>query len=199
MESAHALGVRHVDHFFCAMSNYVSTRSRVGTPMQGGMLEYTLASDDMTTELIADGRHLSPQLLGFTLRMMGVDRVALVSDSSRAMDMPPGEYWFGPTDGGERFYSDGQVGLTTDKSGLASSVRGVDFMVGQMVNTAKAPIETAIRMATLTPAKILGVDQEIGSIAVGKRADLLILDQTLNVRRVFVDGAECALATTAAK
>jgi N-acetylglucosamine-6-phosphate deacetylase len=77
MQAAFDLGVRHVDHFFCAMSNYVSTRSRVGTPMQGGMMEFVLATDAMTTELIADGRHLSPELLRFTLKMLGAGRVAL--------------------------------------------------------------------------------------------------------------------------
>ena len=59
MAAAHALGVRHVDHFFCAMSNYVSVRSRVGTPMQGGIMEFALAADDVTTE--ADRRRPAPR------------------------------------------------------------------------------------------------------------------------------------------
>jgi N-acetylglucosamine-6-phosphate deacetylase len=189
MQAAFDLGVRHVDHFFCAMSNYVSTRSRVGTPMQGGMMEFVLASDVMTTELIADGRHLSPELLRFPLRMLGVERVALVTDCSRALDMPPGEYLFGPTDGGEPFINDGSVGLAGDGASLASSVRGMDFMVRHMVQTAGVPLQTAIRMATLTPAKVLGLDREIGSIEVGKRADLLLLDDSLQIRRIIVGGA----------
>jgi N-acetylglucosamine-6-phosphate deacetylase len=137
MQAAFDLGVRHVDHFFCAMSNYVSTRSRVGTPMQGGMMEFVLANDVMTTELIADGRHLSPELLRFTLKMLGVERVALVTDCSRALDMPPGEYLFGPADGGgEVFHNDGSVGLAADGKSLASSVRGMDFMVGTWCGSA---------------------------------------------------------------
>lgn len=193
MQVAYDAGVRHVDHFFCAMSNYVSTRSRVGTPMQGGMLEYVLASDEMTTELIADGRHLSPELLRFPLRMLGVDRVALVTDCSRALDMPPGEYLFGPNDGGgEVFYSDGSVGLTLDRSGLASSVRGMDFMIRQMVTAAGVALHTAVRMASLTPAKILGLDRELGSLEPGKLADLVLLDDDLRVRRVWVGGVEAA-------
>ncbi len=188
MQTAFDLGVRHVDHFFCAMSNYVSTRSRVGTPMQGGMMEFVLANDVMTTELIADGLHLSPELLRFPLRMLGVDRVALVTDCSRALDMPPGQYIFGPTDGGEPFYSDGGVGLTTDGKSLASSIRGMDFMVRHMVQTAGVPLHTAVRMATLTPAKILGIDTDVGSLEVGKRADVLLMDESLTVRRVILGG-----------
>jgi len=190
MQQAYDAGVRHVDHFFCAMSNYVSTRSRVGTPMQGGMLEYVLASRDMTTELIADGRHLSPELMRFALKMLGVARVALVTDSSRALDMPPGEYIFGPVDGGEPFYNDGSVGLTLDQTGLASSVRGMDFMVRQMVDGAGIEVCTAVRMASLTPATIIGLSGELGSLEPGKVADLLMLDDTLQVRRAWIDGIE---------
>ena len=191
MQAAYDAGVRHVDHFFCAMSNYVSTRSRVGTPMQGGMLEYVLASDDMTTELIADGRHLSPELLRFPLKMLGAQRVALVTDCSRALDMPPDTYIFGPNDGGgEAFYSDGAVGLTLDRKGLASSVRGMDFMIRQMVQGAGVDLETAVRMASLTPAKVLGVEADIGSLTPGKFADLVMLDADLSVQRVWVDGVE---------
>lgn len=193
MEEAFSLGVRHVDHFFCAMSNYVSTRSRIGTPMQGGIMEYVLASDEMTTELIADGCHLASDLLRFALRMMGVERVALVSDSSRAMDMPAGEYLFGPTDGGERFYHDGAVGLTLDGNGLASSAKGLDFMVRQMHDHAKTDWATAVRMASLTPATIIGINQKLGSLEVGKQADIILFDAGVRIRRVFLDGIEADL------
>ena len=188
MQQAYDLGVRHIDHFFCAMSNYVSTRSRVGTPMQGGMMEFALASGDVTTELIADGKHLSADLMRFAIKMMGVDRVALVSDSSRAVDMPVGEYTFGPADVATRFRSDGEVGLTLDGKGLASGIRPLDFMVRHMANQVGLGIAAAVRMATLTPAKVVGVDKELGSIAVGKLGDFVVLDDELNVERVMVNG-----------
>ena len=188
MAAAFELGVRHVDHFCCAMSNYVSVRPRFGTPYRAGMFEFVLATDAMTTELIADGRHLAPDLLAFTLKMKGAGKVALVTDSSRAMDMPPGEYLFGPTDGGEPFYHDGEVGLTLDSNGLASGARGMDHMVRHMHRVVGVDLPTAVRMASLTPARILGMDEDVGSLAVGKRADVLLLDDDLAVRRVFVDG-----------
>lgn len=190
MEVAYALGVRHVDHFFCAMSNYVSVRPRFGTPMRGGMMEFTLATPGLTTELIADGKHLAPELLRFLVAMKGLDKVGLVTDSSRALDMPPGEYIFGPADGGEPFYNDGTVGLTLDGKGPASGVRGMDFMVRHLHQAAGVDVPTAVRMASLTPAKILGLEDEIGSLAVGKRADLLLLDEQLHPQRVWIDGVE---------
>jgi N-acetylglucosamine-6-phosphate deacetylase len=198
MAAAYDVGVRHVDHFFCAMSNYVSLRSRFGAPMRGGMMEFVLATADMTTEVIADGRHLAPELLRFVLAMKGVDRTALVTDCMRALDMPPGEYTFGPLDGGEAIYSDGSVGLMPDKQGLASSVRGMDFMVRHMHRVAGVDLPTAVRMASVTPAKILGLDGEVGGLEVGKRADLLLLDSGLNVAGVWVGGRRARVSPGAA-
>jgi N-acetylglucosamine-6-phosphate deacetylase len=188
MASAYALGVRHVDHFYCAMSSVPSLRDRCGTPMQASMMEFVLDTEDMTTEVIADGRHLSPELLRFVLKWKGAGRTALVTDCSRALDQHPGTYTFGPIEGGETFYSDGGVGLIPNSGSLASSVRGMDFMVRHMHQKVGVDLPTAVRMATLTPASILGKQAELGSLETGKRADLLVLDSDLAVRRVFVGG-----------
>jgi N-acetylglucosamine-6-phosphate deacetylase len=192
MAAAHDLGVRHVDHLFCAMSNYVSVRSRFGPPMRGGMMEYVLASDDVTTEVIADGRHLAPELLRFALKMLGVERVALVTDCMRALDEPPGTYTFGPLDGGEPILSDGAVGLMPDGKSLASGVRGMDFMVRHMHKVVGIDLPTAVRMASLTPARVLGLDADLGSLGAGKRADILLLGHDLHVNSVWVDGLRLA-------
>jgi len=130
------------------------------------------------------------------LTMKGVDHTALVTDCMRALDLPPGEYTFGPLDGGEVVYSDGTVGLMPDRSGLASSVRGMDFMVRHMHHAVGIDLPTAVRMATLTPAKILGLDREIGSLDAGKRADLVLLDAGLNVTSVYVGGEPVAPASS---
>jgi N-acetylglucosamine-6-phosphate deacetylase len=193
MAAAYALGLRHVDHLYCAMSSVSSLRERCGTPMQASMLEFVLATTDMTTEVIADGRHLSPELLRFVATVKGADRTALVTDCSRALDQPPGLYTFGPLDAGEPFYSDGGVGLLPDSTNLASSVRGMDFMVRHMHQQVGLDLPTAVRMASLTPATIIGLQDEIGSLAAGKRADLVFLDNGLNVSRVFVDGEVVAI------
>jgi len=188
MAEAYELGLRHVDHLYCAMSSVSSLRERCGTPMQASMLEFVLATSAMTTELIADGRHLSPELLRFVTTVKGVEKTALVTDCSRALDQPPGLYTFGPLDGGETFYSDGTVGLLPDSVNLASSVRGMDFMVRHMHQHVGLELPAAVRMATLTPATIIGWQDEIGSLAKGKRADLLFLDADLHVSAVFLDG-----------
>lgn len=188
MAAAYQLGMRHVDHFYCAMSSVPGMRERFGVPMQASMAEFVLATDEMTTEVIADGHHLAPELLRFVVEMMGPDRTALVTDCNRALDMPPGEYIFGPQNCGVTIVSDGEVGWTLDRTALASSVCGMDHMVRHMHQTVGVELHTAIRMATLTPAKILGVDHILGSLAVGKRADLVLLAEELKISHMWLNG-----------
>ncbi len=110
MAAAFDAGMRHVDHFWCAMSSVPSVRSRLGVPMQGSMLEFVLANPEMSTEVIADGMHLSPELMRFAWQMKTSKRLCLVTDCNRALDQPPGRYRFGPKKDGAWFTSDGRVG-----------------------------------------------------------------------------------------
>ncbi len=186
-------GVRHVDHLFCAMSDKSKLRQFQMYPMQGGVLEATLYYDELTTEVIADGKHLDASLLLLALKIKGPDRLALVTDTSRALDMPDGDYMIGPLVGGEPIIKRDNVGLMPDGIALGSSVNGMDHMVRTFASLTGRPLAEVIRMATLTPARIAGHDQEIGSLAKHKRADILVLDRELNVQRVFIDGEELDL------
>ncbi len=191
MANAYRAGVRHVDHFWCAMSSVASLRACYGTPMQASMEQFVLARGEMSTEVIADGCHLSAELLDFAYCMKGADRLCLVTDANRAMGMPPGHYRFGPQDTGTWFESDGRVGFVPGE-GLASSVVGMDTMVRTMKTSTSASVPEAIRMATLTPAKRAGIARHAGSLEPGKRADILLLNAKLAVERVFVGGQEYA-------
>jgi N-acetylglucosamine-6-phosphate deacetylase len=190
MENAFRFGMSHVDHFWCAMSSVVSLRSRCGTPMQASMEQFVLANAEMSTEVIADGCHLSDELLNFAYRMKGASRLCLVTDSSRALDMPEGRYRFGNKDDGEWFLHDGEVGRTLDGQSLASSTAGMDRMVQTAARATKAPLDEVIRMASLTPAERTGIAHECGSLQRGKRADVLVLDKSLKPKRVFIGGVE---------
>jgi len=191
MTEAVGWGVRHVDHLFCAMSDKSKLRQFQMYPMQGGVLEATLFFDELTTEVIADGKHLDAGLLQLALKIKGPDRLALVTDCSRALDMPVDrEYLIGPRDGGEPFIKRDGVGMLPDGTALASSVEGMDHMVRTFLRLTGRPLHEVIRMASLTPARIAGRDGELGSLERGKRADVLVLDHDLAVKRVFVDGTE---------
>jgi N-acetylglucosamine-6-phosphate deacetylase len=102
--------------------------------------------------------------------------------------MPDGEYIFGPRDGGEPIVRRDGVGLMLDGQALASGVVGMDHAVRTFRQLTGVPLVEVVRMASLTPARIAGFDQRIGSIAVGKRADLIVLSEELEVRQVFLGG-----------
>lgn len=188
MEAAVKWGIRHVDHLFCAMSDRARLRPAQSFPMRGGVMEATLFFDELTTEVIADGKHLAPELLRLAYKIKGPDRLCLVTDSMRAVDRPDGEYWFGPEGSGEKIRKMNGVGVTLEGTALASSVMGMDHCVRTMHREAGVPLPEAIRMASLTPARILGIDREIGSIAAGKLADVLVLDAGLNVQQTYIGG-----------
>jgi N-acetylglucosamine-6-phosphate deacetylase len=187
MDRAYRAGMRHVDHFWCAMSSVPSIRARLGTPMQGSMEQYVLMHDGMSTEVIADGQHLSPELLQFAYRMLGSRRLLLVTDASRAVDLAPGRYKFGHVVTGTDFDHDGKVGRAP-QGGLASSSVGMDHMVRTMHRATKAPLWDIVRMASLTPAERAGIARETGSLTVRKRADVVVLSPRLRVQHVFAGG-----------
>jgi N-acetylglucosamine-6-phosphate deacetylase len=190
LEAAYAEGMRHIDHFWCAMSSVASLRGRFGTPMRAGMEQYVLWNKGMSTEVIADGEHLSDELLRFAFDMIGPQRLCLVTDANRAMDAPPGCYRFGPQEDGTVVISDGRTVRGEDGS-LASSMCGMDVMVRTMLRATGAPLPQIVQMASLTPARLTGIAASRGSLEVGKHADLVVLSQNIEVEAVYI-GSERA-------
>jgi N-acetylglucosamine-6-phosphate deacetylase len=171
------------------MSSVPSIRTRLGTPSQGSMEQFVLMRPEMSTEIIADGQHLAPELLEFALMMKGAARLCLVTDANRALDMPPGRYCFGAEADNDWFESNGRVGFVPG-AGLASSVVGMDTMVRHMNAVTTCGVAGAVRMGSLTPAQRVGMHSDIGSLESGKRADILCLSDQLEVKRVFIGGRE---------
>jgi N-acetylglucosamine-6-phosphate deacetylase len=188
IEQAIGWGVRHVDHLFCAMSDRARLRQTQTYPMRGGLMEATLFFDELTTEVIADGKHLQRELLLLAYKIKGPERLALATDCNRALDMPDGEYLFGPLEGGEPIVRKDGVGIMPDGQSLASSVVGMDHCVRTFHRLTGGPLVDVVRMASLTPARIAGWEKETGSIVPGKRSDLVVLDGNLEVREVYVGG-----------
>jgi len=188
MQDALGWGISHVDHLFCAMSDRARLRQSQVYPMRGGVLEATLYFDELTTEVIADGKHLTRELLLLAYKGKGPDRLALVTDCNRALDMPDGPYQFGPHEGGEPIVRRDGVGLMPDGTALASGVMGMDHCVRMFHRLTAVPLPEVVRMASLTPARIAGRDHDLGSVEPGKRADLVVLDKAFQVQQVYLDG-----------
>lgn len=182
-------GARHVDHLFCAMSDRARLRTTQTYPMRGGLMEATLYFDELTTEIIADGKHLAPELMMLAYKIKGPDRLALVTDCNRALDMPDDVYMFGSSSNGEPIRRQDDVGVTLAGDALASSVMGMDHMMRTFHRTTGVCLHETVRMASLTPARIIGVEQEVGSLAGGKYADFLLLSKTLEIKEVWASGA----------
>lgn len=188
VEQAVAWGARHVDHLFCAMSDRARLRQLQTYPMRGGLMEATLCLDALTTEVIADGRHLADELLMLAYKIKGPGSLALVTDAMRAMDCADGPAVFGPMELGEVVIKRDGVGLTTDGKALASSVSGMDQGFRTMLRATKAPPHLVARMASLTPARVAGLDSTMGSLEVGKKADFVLMDPEWSIRETWVDG-----------
>ncbi len=192
MAAVYEAGMRHVDHFWNAMSSTDSIRKRLGTPQRGSMAEFVLFHPDMSTEVIADGYHHAPEMLQFAYRMKGPTRLCLVSDCSRALDMPPGLYRIGHHQTGELLQHNGSVGVLPGTETLASSIFPLEHMVQVMMRDTDAGLAQVIRMASLTPAERTGLAQDRGSLEPGKLADLVLLSGDLHARRTFINGIEFA-------
>lgn len=190
MAAVYDAGMRHVDHFWNAMSSTDSIRKRLSTPQRGSMAEFVLYHAEMSTEVIADGFHHAPEMLQFAYRMKGPARLCLVSDCSRALDMPPGIYRIGHHQTGEPFENNGAVGVLPGGTTLASSIFPLEHMVRIMTRDTDAGLAQVIRMASLTPAERTGFAQDRGSLELGKLADIVILARDLHVRRTFIGGIE---------
>lgn len=177
-------GFSHATHFYSCMSGV----SRRNAYRYAGVIESAYLLDAMTVEIIADGVHLPAPLLKLVLKIKGADRIALVTDAMRAAGMPPGPSILGSRrDGLEVIVEDG-VAKLTDRTAFAGSVATMDRLVRNMMVMADATLEDAVKMASLSPANIIGIGDRKGSLVAGKDADLVIFDGEINITETIVSG-----------
>ena len=139
--------------------------------------------DELTTEAISDGIHVSPPALRILYKVKPEGKMILVSDAMRAKHMPDGEYELG---GQPVFVKDGQARLETGV--LAGSVLKMNNAVANSKKFLGIDFTKAVDLASLNPARYLGIDHEVGSINIGKRANLVVVDQDVNVQMTIRDG-----------
>ncbi|MGH2565191.1 MAG: amidohydrolase family protein, partial [Ginsengibacter sp.] len=153
-----------------------------------GVIESVYLMDEIDVEIIADGIHLPAPLLKLVCKIKGVDRIALVTDAMRAAGTSAQESLLGSKKNGLKVIIENGVAKLPDRSSFAGSVATADRLVRTMVEIAGIPLIEAVRMITLTPARIMNVDQHKGSIAIGKDADIVILDHDINVQTTIIGG-----------
>ncbi len=150
-----------------------------------GVVGAVLTSDDVYAELIADGVHVHPAAMDILVRCKGRDRVVLVTDNSSMVGMPDGIYGFF---GGRHIEKKDGTLRSLENGSIAGSAMTFDEDVRNMVKVVGVPLPWAIQMATLNPARAVGLDGEKGSLEVGKDADLILIDEDIHVYMTMVRG-----------
>lgn len=181
---AYENGYTHITHFYSCMSGV----SRRNAYRYAGVVEAGYLIDDMTVEIIADGKHLPPSLLKLIYKIKGPDKIALITDAMRAAGMPPGESVLGRLDDGLKVIVEDNVAKLPDRSAFAGSVATTIQLVRNMITLADVPVINAVKMMTATPAKIMKVYDRMGSIEVGKDANLVIFDDNINLHTTIIGG-----------
>lgn len=175
-KAAYDRGADHAVHLYNAMPPF--------THRAPGVIGAVADSEHVTAELICDGVHIHPSVVRATFKMLGADRIILISDSMRATGMPDGEY----TLGGLAVNVTGSRATLVSNGALAGSATNLLDCMRTVVKEMGIPLETAVACATMNPAKSLGAYDKYGSLTPGKKGNVVLLDRELNLKAVIKDG-----------
>jgi len=177
LDKAKQAGAKHLTHFFNAMTGIHHRET--------GVAGWALINEDVTFDIIADGMHVAPQILKFACEVKSSGKVTLISDSIAPAGLGDVEFeiW------GEKISV--IKGKTQNERGsIAGSVITMLDAVKLMLSNGFSEVEVS-RMASANPAKLLGIEKDYGSIEIGKRADLVALDEKGNVKLAIIGGRIC--------
>ena len=175
-------GYRHITHFYSGMSGLKRDHGyRIP-----GMIETGYMIDDLSVEVIGDGKHLPLNLLGYIFRAKGADKCALITDSMRGAGMTEGKTIIGSLKNGQECYIEDGVSKMPGGNAFAGSIATTDRLVRNAI-AAGASVGNAVKMMTSTPASRVGI-KDRGEIAVGKRADFTVFGEGVEVVRVVSAG-----------
>lgn len=173
---------------FTHLYNASSSCFKRGIFRVAGAVEAALVDDRCTTQVIADLRHLPLGVLKLIYKCKGADKMYLITDGLEfsAADLKEGEICM-QENGVEVVYEDNVMKLA-DRSCLAGSAATTNMLVRNMYKAVGVPIYEAVKMASATPAKVIGIDGRKGYIKEGFDADILIFDDNINIQKVMVMG-----------
>ncbi len=169
-----AHGVSHTTHLFNGMQPIVNRNP--------GAVMAVLDNNHVTAELICDGKHIHASILRLAFKTLGESRTVIVSDSMMAAGCGDGEYMLG----GQTVYVRGGTATLADGTFAASTANIFDEF--KIMLSIGIPFRQALKSCTINPARVIKADAEVGSIAVGKAADLTVVDGDINLKAVFIKG-----------
>jgi len=194
-QAAIEAGARHATHFYDAFP--VPEEEDPGV-RPCGVVEAILADPRVSVDFILDGVHVHPIAVEMALQCKGPDRVCLITDANIVAGLPPGRYSFGNREL-ESAYEGGPARMTEDShcpGGLAGSGLTMDSTVRNAVAMLDIELPQAIRMASANPAQVLGLENQKGQIEAGFDADLVVLNDALEVEQTWI-GGDCVYESAA--
>lgn len=184
-------GARHATHFYDVFPCSAEADSGV---RPCGAVEAILADERVSVDFILDGEHVDPIAVKMALICKGRDKVCLITDANIGAGLPPGRYrGFGNCEV-EFAYPGGPARLTENSKHpgcLAGSGLTMDLAIRNAIKMLDVDISQAIRMASSNPARVLRIDDRKGQIKMGFDADIVLLDENINVVQAFVSGRCC--------
>lgn len=177
-------GFCHVTHFY----NATSTFHKKNGIVHSGVVEATYLRDDVTIELIGDGRHIPKHSMQLALRIKGPEKICLITDSMRAAGTEDTHSILGARDTGVPVVIQDNVAQLTDLSAYAGSVCTMDRALRVVHLEYGIPLETVSQMLSATPARLCGLEKKKGRISLGYDADIVMMNENFQVEKVFVDG-----------
>lgn len=183
VERGYKAGFNHATHFYNAMTG----NHKVGCYKYPGVVEAVYVNDGITVEMIADGIHVPPLMLYMIYKFKGVEKTALITDAL-AVAASDSKKAFDP-----RVIIEDGVCKLADRSAIAGSIATMDRLIKTAVQKAGIPLEDVARMASETPARIMGVYDRKGSLERGKDADIMMFDADLNLTGVVQMGRNIAI------
>ena len=177
-------GYTLLTHFYSAMSSV----TRKNAMRYAGVVEAGYLHDELFVEIIADGVHLPAPLLQLILKIKGRDKTILITDAMRGAGMPKGMSILGNKNTGIPVLLEDGVAKLVDRTAFAGSVATADRLIQNMVESGGASLCDAVYMMTRTPAILLGLDHQIGSLKKGMDADIILFDPGYKISQVWIKG-----------
>lgn len=178
-------GFHHITHFYSGCSSVIR---REGFRI-AGVVEAGYYLDDMNVEIIADGCHLPTSLLKLIVKTKGTDHVALITDSMRAAGQTSGESYIGNKEEATPVVIEKGVAMLLTHDAFGGSIATSDRLIRTMLS-AGVSLADAVKMATVTPLKMMNLNVKKGLIKEGYDADICVFDDNINVKHVFVNGVK---------
>lgn len=172
-------GFSHVTHAYNGMSYYSNTNYYPAM----GTCESVLLRDEVTIEVIADGKHVSIPMLKLLYKVKGAEKMHAITDAVMA-GMPEGNYRLGDL---ETLVTDG-VCMLKDRTSFAGSIATTDTLLRTLYKKAEIPLCDAVKMLTTTPARVIGLHAHKGRIAVGYDADINVFNENIDILSTMIMG-----------